>query len=278
MAITLTEFSGAPLPAPTRQRISGIDFDAVCRADAVAVCEQALRDNRPLTIGVVNAAKAVSMRDNELLASSVLESDLVLADGQSIVWASRLLGRPLPERVAGIDLFTDLLCSADSHGYRVYFLGATEDALERMLAGVMRAHPGLVVAGYHNGYFDMDTEAASIAAQIRASRADMLFVGMTSPRKEIFLARHGDATGTIIRHGVGGSFDVLAGITKRAPRPVQRLGLEWLFRLLQEPTRLAGRYARTNTAYLGLLLRELLRRDVTVPLPVSIPYPQTPTA
>jgi N-acetylglucosaminyldiphosphoundecaprenol N-acetyl-beta-D-mannosaminyltransferase len=239
-----------------QHRMSGIDFDALSRAEAVRFCCNALDQNRPVTIGVVNAAKIVNMRSDRILADSVLGADIVLADGQSVVWASRVLRCPLPERVAGIDLFTDLLTVAELRCDSVYFLGAKEEALQRMLEHVTSKYPRLHVAGSHNGYFDLDTEGASVAADIRASGAEMLFVGMTSPYKEVFLARYGDSTGTVIRHGVGGSFDVLAGLTKRAPITVQRLGFEWLFRLLQEPRRLGKRYARTNTLYLGMVARE----------------------
>jgi N-acetylglucosaminyldiphosphoundecaprenol N-acetyl-beta-D-mannosaminyltransferase len=258
---------GAPaapvLATCPQQRVSGVVFDSLRRDEAVAICCDALDRGDPLTIGVVNAAKAVNMRSDEALAKSVAGADIVLADGQSIVWASRLLRRPLPERVAGIDLFTDLLAVAESRGESVYFLGATPEALGSMLTQLKVDYPALRIAGSRDGYFDLDSEGAGIAAEIRASRAQLLFVGMPSPRKEIFLARHATATGAVIRHGVGGSFDVIAGITRRAPMILQRCGLEWLFRLLQEPRRLGRRYAVTNTAFLAMVARERFGRDRT---------------
>jgi N-acetylglucosaminyldiphosphoundecaprenol N-acetyl-beta-D-mannosaminyltransferase len=257
--------SGAPTatgPSPhPQQRVSGVVFDALRRDEAVDCCCAALDQRKPLTIGVVNAAKIVNMRSDEVLAESVEGADIVLADGQSIVWASRLLRRPLPERVAGIDLFTDLLAAAERRGESVFFLGATPDALASMLTQLRLDYPDLQIAGARDGYFELDSEGPAVAADIRKSGARLLFVGMSSPRKEVFLSRHGAATGTVIRHGVGGSFDVLAGITRRAPVCVQRLGLEWLFRLLQEPRRLGRRYAVTNAVFVGMVARERFGPD-----------------
>lgn len=267
MARTLVE---TPVPGgsshlPARvQHVSGIAFDALLRAEAVDYCCDALDRQQPVTIGLVNAAKLVNMRSDGVLAESVTGADIVLADGQSVVWASRLLGRPLPERVAGIDLFTDLLAAAERRGDSVYFLGATDEVLQLMVGRLRVDYPKLRIAGSRNGYFDLDSDGASVAQAIRASGARLLFVGMSSPRKEIFLSRHGVETGTIVRHGVGGSFDVLAGITRRAPLLMQRLGLEWLFRLLQEPRRLVRRYAVTNTAFIIMIARERLGSEDAV--------------
>ncbi|HTR70953.1 MAG TPA: WecB/TagA/CpsF family glycosyltransferase [Mycobacteriales bacterium] len=282
MAISAADASAPPdlMPRP-RQRVSGITFDALRRDEAVRVCCTAIERDKPITIGVVNAAKIVNMRSDALLAESVTGADMVLADGQSVVWASRILRRPLPERVAGIDLFVDLLAAAERIGVGVYFLGATDEVLDRMLERVRADYPALSISGAHNGYFDLATEGAGVAEEIKRTGARMLFVGMTSPRKEIFLAEHGDATGTVLRHGVGGSFDVLAGLTKRAPAWVQRVGLEWLYRLLQEPRRLFRRYAVTNTVYIGLVAHELLNPDrVGAPSDTSSsasPTPRVPT-
>jgi N-acetylglucosaminyldiphosphoundecaprenol N-acetyl-beta-D-mannosaminyltransferase len=196
----------------------------------------------------------VAMRKDDALCQAVCGSDLVLADGQSIVWASRLLGRPLPERVTGCDLFTELLALASRHHYRVYFLGARADVLARMLAEVRSRYPGLVIAGARDGYFAAG-EDGQVADAIKHSDADLLFIGMTSPRKELFAARWGAATGAKVVHGVGGSFDILAGATRRAPLWWQRHGFEWLYRALQEPVRLGRRYLMTNFAFLALVLR-----------------------
>ncbi|HEX8626657.1 MAG TPA: WecB/TagA/CpsF family glycosyltransferase, partial [Catenuloplanes sp.] len=150
-----------------------------------------------------------------------------------------------------------LLERAERHGYSVYFLGATDEVLSAMVDRLRAQHPRLRISGRCNGYFPM-SEATRVAADIRAARPDLLFVGMTSPRKELFLEQWGGHIGAHVCHGVGGSFDVLAGVTRRAPRLWRRLGLEWLYRVKQEPRRLWRRYLTTNVAFVALLTRDLV--------------------
>ncbi|HEY5984975.1 MAG TPA: WecB/TagA/CpsF family glycosyltransferase [Streptosporangiaceae bacterium] len=242
-----------------RRQVLGAGIDPFTMADAVARCARAIADGGYLSIGMLNAAKVIGMRKNEQLARAVAGCGMVLADGQSMVWAGRLLGNRLPERVAGIDLFTELLDEAARQSHRVYFLGARQEVLQRMLAEVGRRHPRLAVAGARDGYFEPGQEP-EVVAHIRRSGAHVLFLGMTSPKKELFISRWGEATGANVVHGVGGSFDVLAGATRRAPRWCQDHGLEWLYRAWQEPGRLGRRYLTTNTAFIALVLRELMQR------------------
>jgi N-acetylglucosaminyldiphosphoundecaprenol N-acetyl-beta-D-mannosaminyltransferase len=185
---------------------------------------------------------------------------VLVADGQSVVWASRLLRRRLPERVAGVDLFERLLELAARDGWSVYLLGARADVLATLQQRLGERFPALKIAGARDGYFP-DTASPTVAADITESGADMLFLGMTSPKKEIFLGDYGETLGVPVLHGVGGSFDILAGITKRAPQLWQRLGLEWLYRVVQEPRRLWRRYLTTNATFIALVLRELIRRQ-----------------
>lgn len=243
----------------SRRDVLGIPLDALTMAQAVDRCTAAVDRGNYLSVGMVNAAKVMSMRRSTELRRAVTGCGVVLADGQSVVWASRLLGAPLPERVAGIDLFYRLLAEAARRSYRVYFLGAQADVLVCLLAEVRASYPGLVVAGAHDGYFSPDEDSA-VAAEIRESGADLLFVGMSSPRKELFLNRWGQHTGVSVAHGVGGSFDVLAGLTRRAPLWWQDHGLEWLYRTLQEPARLGRRYLTTNASFIALVARELVRQ------------------
>ena len=140
----------------------------------------------------------------------------------------------------------------------MYFLGAEHGVLARAVAVARARHPGLRMAGSHHGYFGPDEEPA-LVDEIAAARPDMLFIGMTSPKKEIFLARHGARIGAAVCHGVGGSLDVLAGKVQRAPALWQQLGLEWLYRVKQEPRRLWRRYLVTNSQFLWLVARDRLR-------------------
>ena len=243
----------------TTAQILGVPVHAMTRESVLAMCEHAVDSRTQLNISVVNAAKLVHMRHDEHLRRAVLGADLVLADGQSVVWAGRLLRQPLHERVTGIDLFLDLLDRAERHGYTVYFLGGMPPVLQTMLARLRERYPRLRVCGHRDGYFPVE-ESGAVAEQIRAADPDLLFVGMSSPRKEIFLETWGEHIGARVRHGVGGSFDIVAGLTRRAPASWQRLGLEWLYRVKQEPRRLWKRYLTTNVVFLWLLARDLVSR------------------
>jgi N-acetylglucosaminyldiphosphoundecaprenol N-acetyl-beta-D-mannosaminyltransferase len=243
-----------------KQLILGLPLDALTMDDVLDRCRGSLTTRERTLVGVVNAAKMVRLRHDTHLRDSLLECDVLLADGQSVVWASRLLRRRLPERVAGIDLFERLLELAARDGWSVYLLGARPDVLATLQQRLGERFPALKIAGARDGYF-AGTEGSSVAADIRQSGADMLFLGMTSPKKEIFLGDYGATLGAPVLHGVGGSFDILAGITKRAPVRWQRLGLEWLYRVLQEPRRLWRRYLTTNATFIALVLRELVRRQ-----------------
>lgn len=250
---------GAEHPRGARLRVLDCPLDAVDMDEAVERCEEAIASGRYLQQVSVNAAKLVAMAADPELREMVLDSDLITADGQSVVWASRLLGSPLPERVAGIDLMERLLAAADRNGYRVYVLGARRDVLDTALARLRERYPRLVIAGARDGYYE-DAEVGAVCEEIHAARPDILFVAMSSPRKEHFLGAHGEALGVPFAMGVGGSIDVIAGLTRRAPRALQRLGLEWLYRLLQEPRRLASRYLRTNARFALLVARAMFTR------------------
>jgi N-acetylglucosaminyldiphosphoundecaprenol N-acetyl-beta-D-mannosaminyltransferase len=231
-------------------------------AESVERCRELVESGAVAQHMAINAAKLVAMADDPELREIVAKCELVNADGQAVVWASRLLGDPLPSRVAGIDLMQELLGLATAHGYRVYILGARREVLERAVERIRERHPHLNVAGFRDGYFTHEQDA-EVAAAIASCHPDLLFVAMPSPRKEYFLGQYGAQTGAHLLMGVGGSIDVIAGTTRRAPRTMQIVGLEWLFRLLQEPRRMFGRYARTNVRFLWLVARARLARPRT---------------
>jgi N-acetylglucosaminyldiphosphoundecaprenol N-acetyl-beta-D-mannosaminyltransferase len=241
------------------RELFGVPIAAATMEEALDRVEAAIAVRRRLQIGVVNAAKIVNMRRDPFLRDDVLSSDVIFADGMAVVWASRLLGRPLPERVAGIDLMKSILARGAAQGWRVFCLGATEEVLTRAVARMEADHPGVRIVGRQHGYYG-PAEEDEVAAAIAAARPDVLLVAMTSPRKEQFLARWSALIGAPVCHGVGGSFDVLAGKVERAPEAWQRLGLEWLYRVKQEPRRLWRRYLVTNTLFCGMVVGQLLRR------------------
>ncbi len=235
----------------------GFPIHALDMKSVLDVVDESIADRKRLLIGVVNAAKLVNMRRDASLGRAVMAADMILADGMSVVWACRLLGRPVPQRVAGIDLMEEMLRHGSEKGYRVFCLGATEEVLATTVQRIQECYPGIVIAGSHHGYFKQQEEA-DVAARIRDARPDILFVAMTSPKKEQFLARHAETMQVPVCHGVGGAFDVLAGKVRRAPRVWQRVGMEWLYRVLQEPRRMWRRYLVTNTLFCGMVLSELL--------------------
>ena len=151
--------------AAQRQQLFGLAIDAATLDEALSRCEAAIRTRSRVLVGVVNAAKIVNLRKDARLRDSLLECDMILADGQSVVWASKILSRPLPERVAGIDLFEGLLDLADQKHYSVYLLGATPEVVAALAETIRRRFPGAVIAGWRDGYF-ADEEAESVADEI----------------------------------------------------------------------------------------------------------------
>lgn len=202
---------------------------------------------------VINAGKVNLMQEDRELTKIINECPLINADGQSIVWGSKFLGNPLPERVAGIDIFTELVRISAEKGYRPYFFGAKEEVVTEVVRRFKQKYPNLEVAGYRNGYFK-DDESKSIAKEIKDSGADILFVAFSSPKKEFWIKEHMDIMQVPFAMGVGGSFDVIAGKTTRAPKWMQRCGLEWFYRFIQEPRRMFKRYIIGNIRFINLIL------------------------
>jgi N-acetylglucosaminyldiphosphoundecaprenol N-acetyl-beta-D-mannosaminyltransferase len=205
---------------------------------------------------VVNVAKVVACQSDIQLAASVRDCHIVNIDGMGVVWGARWLGHAVQERVAGIDLFCELLRMSAQQGLPVFLLGATQDVVTSVAARVVDDYPGLIIAGAHHGYFWSDE--AAVVNRIRESGARLLFVAITSPKKENFINTWGEQLGADFVMGVGGSFDVLAGKVKRAPAWMQHAGLEWLYRVLQEPRRMWRRYFDTNLRFLVLILKAKL--------------------
>lgn len=243
-------------PVVLRQELFGVEVDALTMSATVDRIMELVAAGVQVQHVVLNAAKVVMMSKDPALRAVIDACPVVNADGQSVVVASRLLRRPLPERVAGIDLFVELVARAARDGRSVYFLGARDEVLAEMVARFRSQYPTLQIAGYRHGYWKDDHE---VIAQVRAAQADLLFLAIPSPRKEFWLGEHLPALGVPFAMGVGGSFDVVAGKVKRAPRWVQRIGCEWVYRLVQEPRRMWKRYLVGNSAFIWLTLKELWR-------------------
>lgn len=232
-------------------------IDVLSMNETLDIIDSSITKKKKLELIVVNAAKIVHMQNEPELRESVTKSDIINADGMAVVWAARLLGKPLPERVTGIDLMQRLVALSAARGYRIFFFGAKEEVVKNVVRRYSKKYGPGIIAGYRNGYFSKEEEP-EIAGYISASRADILFVAISSPTKEIFLNKYKEILKIPFIMGVGGSFDVISGKTKRAPLWMQKRGLEWLFRFLQEPQRMWKRYLVTNTLFIYYLLREMI--------------------
>ena len=243
----------------SRVFIMGCPIDSLNMDQTLAQIELYLKEKEPRQHVVVNVAKMVEMRNDPHLREIIASCDLINADGLPIVWASRLLGNPLPCRVAGVDLFQELVKLCAGKGYRPFFFGARQWVVEKVVQEFKAKYPDLEVAGYRNGYYSEDEESG-IAEMIRDSKADMLFIGFSSPMKEKFLNRWMGTMKVPFCMGVGGSFDIIAGRTKRAPLWMQKRGLEWCYRIYQEPGRMWKRYAKTNPVFVWMVVKELIKQ------------------
>lgn len=241
----------------SRVAFFGVPVDLLSMQETVAIAERAMAERRQTRHTALNVAKLIKMKSDPLLAEDVAGSDIIGIDGAGIAWGLSLFGIRAVERVAGVDLFENILALCARTGRRPYILGARQDILDRAMTEATRRFPGLTFAGSRNGYFKTD-DVPGIVAQIRESGADALFVAMPTPHKERFLNAHSRELGVPFVMGVGGSVDVLAGHISRAPVAMQKLGLEWFHRMAKEPRKMFWRYASTNSAYLWWLLRSLL--------------------
>jgi N-acetylglucosaminyldiphosphoundecaprenol N-acetyl-beta-D-mannosaminyltransferase len=247
----------------TRARLLGLPLDLLNTEETLDRIEELVASNDVHQHVVLNAAKVVQAQHDDGLRAAIEACDVVNADGMSVVWAGRLLGVPVPERVAGVDLMEELLARAALRRWPVYLLGAREEVVTKVATVEQQRHPGLVVAGYRNGYWTPEQEDDVVRA-VALARPKVLFVAMPSPQKEHFLARHKETLRVPFVMGVGGSFDVVAGVTSRAPRWMQATGIEWVYRLIQEPRRMARRYAVGNTKFILLVLRSLFSTRLAV--------------
>ena len=220
----------------------GCPFDRVDMAQALARVESFLEteDGRIRHSVGVNVDQLLKMKREPDFARIVTNCDLITADGQAVVWWSRLLRDPLPERVPSVDLMHELLRRSAEVGHKIYLLGAKPEIVQRARDRFERDNPGVHIVGIHDGYFKPEDEPA-IVEDINAKGADLLFIAITSPKKEEFIGRNHEALRIKFALGVGGAFDIAAGLTTRAPKWMQRRGLEWVWRVGLEPRRLGKR-------------------------------------
>ena len=241
--------------APDRISLMGCQIDNLSMDETLDRVGEFIADGKPHQHVVVNVDKLVKAARDPQLRQIINDCALINVDGMPVVWASRLLGRPLKERVAGVDLFDALMHRAAASGWRVFLLGAEEAVVQEVRRRYEERLPSLQFAGVRNGYWTAAQED-EVVEQVAAARADLLFVAISSPKKERFLGQHQARMRVPFAMGVGGTFDVAAGKVRRAPRWMQRSGLEWFFRFLQEPRRMARRYFVDDMAFLPMLWQE----------------------
>lgn len=213
----------------------------------------------PLHLMGVNADKINEVNANSRMAQIVNSCGVINADGASVVLASKFLKKPLPERVAGIDLMQSLVAVSEQKGYSIYLLGAKQEIVEKTAEVLQQRHPALKIAGFRDGYVK-DLDWSEIANMLKLCKPDIVFVGITSPLKEYLIEELQNEGCDCVFMGVGGSFDVISGAVPRAPMWMQKMSLEWLFRVIQEPKRLFKRYFVGNGKFIWSVLKERARK------------------
>jgi|APIni6443716594_1056825.scaffolds.fasta_scaffold79003_2 N-acetylglucosaminyldiphosphoundecaprenol N-acetyl-beta-D-mannosaminyltransferase len=245
----------------------GLSISNLTFEEALLAIRAYLEDNRKHYIFTPNTDHVVRLQRDPLFKKAYERASLVLPDGAPLLWASRLLKCPLKERVTGIDLFFSLCSLAAARGYRAYFLGARPDVLRRAMGRLSHQFDTLRIAGSHHGYFKSDDSPIGL---INTARPDILFVGMGSPKQELWIHGNISKIDTRVALCVGGSFDILAGDKKRAPYLLQKVGMEWAWRMILEPRRLWRRYLIDDMKFLKLVLNErrtrLVREQKKLPL------------
>ena len=219
--------------------IGGVRFDGRTREEILADVEARLEQKRLTRVFTPNPIMVQTAKRDARLAAALTRADVNLADGVGIRLAARLLGKPLPERIAGIDFAEELVSLAAQKGLRLFLLGGKPGVADQAARALWRRYPDLDICGACHGYFD-EEDGATLAAFIAQKRPQILFVCLGSPRQELFLDEHLEKTGATLGIGLGGTLDVWAGNVRRAPKIFRNIGLEWLWRMAREPRRLAG--------------------------------------
>ncbi len=233
----------------------GTEVDNLTIDETLSIIEESLDAGKKIIREDINAAKVVWMENDPKFKQMIQKADVINADGQSVVFASKFLGHTIKERVSGVDLMEKITAHAKNRQWRIFFLGASEEVITKTVNTYTQKYSKDIIAGYHHGYFD-EKDEKKIVDLINISNANILFIGMPSPQKEYFIHKYYQKLTCNLIMGVGGSFDVVAGKVSRAPVWMQKSGLEWLYRLLQEPGKMWKRYLYTNSIFLWLIFKE----------------------
>jgi len=238
-----------------RIKLLNTTIDVLSANETISLVEKYIMAKEPLHLMGVNADKINEVNANERMKQIVNSCGIINADGASVVLASKYLGKPLPERVAGVDLMQSLVSLSAEKGYSIYLLGARQEVVEKTADVLKAKHDNLKIAGLHNGYFK-EAQWPMVSEKIKKANPDFVFVGITSPIKEELIEYLQSQGHKCVFMGVGGSFDVISGNIPRAPVWMQKINLEWLFRVMQEPKRLFKRYFVGNLKFIKAVLKE----------------------
>lgn len=236
----------------------GLKFDDLTLDQAVTKIEQFIKEKKPRMVFTTGAELIVRAYWNKVLKEIYLNSDLLTIDSLGVYFAAYLLGKPVREPVSAARLMFRFLELKANVGYRFYFLGSKEKILKKAIENLKARYPNLNVVGWHHGYFNFKNDS-SVVTKIAEAKPDVLFVAMSTPLKEKFISKNLKKMNVPVSIGVGGSVDVAAGYCKLAPKWLSKMGLEWLYRLIQEPDRLWKRYVVTNPVFIWLVLKEFFK-------------------
>ncbi len=241
--------------------ILGVPFDNVTTSETVSLIEQMVTSKKPHYLATANVDFLVQALHDVELRRILLDAHMVLCDGTPLVWASRMLGNPLPERVAGSDLVPLLIKLSAEKNYRLFFLGGTPESTSKAVANLHKQYPTLEIAGHYSPPFSklLEMDHEEINRRIQEAKPDMLFVCFGCPKQEKWISMHYRSLGVPVSVGVGATIDFIAGTSKRAPKIMQKSGTEWLFRLGQEPRRLFRRYSTDLTWFSREILKQWMK-------------------
>ena len=219
-----------------RLNILGVGIDCIDSEEALTQIENFIADGNPHQVVTANAEIIYQANRNEKMRNVINQAQMVTADGSGVVWASKQLGRPLRQRVTGIDLVNSICEQSARKGWKLYILGSAPGVAATAAVNIRQKFPGCNIVGTHHGYFNAKEEK-QIVAELLQLQPDVLFVALGAPKQEYWIAGHMAQLQIPVSMGIGGSMDVLSGNVKRAPRWMQKMSLEWLYRLLIQPTR-----------------------------------------
>lgn len=247
---------------PDKIKILDIQFHCVNMEDSIKLIEEFIADKGKHQVCVPNVYTTVLMQKDDEFKKFHNSCSLAVADGTPLVWLSRLYSKPIPERVAGPDLFKEFIKRTARKGYNFFFLGTTTPLLKKMIENLKEKYPSLKIAGYYSPPFMKEfpeEENQKMIKIINKAKPDVLWVGLTAPKQEKWIGSNLDRLDVPVSIGVGAAFDFVAGSVRRAPNWIQKIGLEWFYRLCQEPKRLWKRYLIGNTIFIWLVLKEFVK-------------------